>query len=102
MENLVDLDPSDPSTMATLIGYLQDLVNIGVKGFRLDAAKHMWPSDIQTMFDSIPKVFLYQEVVDDGTNDVVTYQEYQNLGNLLEFKYGDFISTAFRTGQLAG
>ena len=29
--------------------YLNDLVSIGVKGFRMDASKHMWPGDLEAI-----------------------------------------------------
>ena len=32
-----------------IAGYFNDLIDIGVAGFRVDAAKHMWPADIQAI-----------------------------------------------------
>ena len=29
--------------------YINDMISIGVKGFRVDAAKHMWPGDIEAI-----------------------------------------------------
>merc|ERR1711936_1491039 len=56
--------------------YLNDLISIGVAGFRVDAAKHMWPEDIagiQERLDTLPtkhgfkagsKPFFCHEVID--------------------------------------
>ncbi len=33
--------------------YLNDLIDIGVAGFRVDAAKHMWPEDISAIQDRL-------------------------------------------------
>lgn len=54
--------------------YLNHLIDIGVAGFRLDAAKHMWPGDIRAFLDKLnnlniqwfpegTKPFIYQEVI---------------------------------------
>jgi len=52
---------------------MNQLIDAGVAGFRIDAAKHMWPRDIQdilsrlhslntTWFPTNTKPFVYQEV----------------------------------------
>ncbi len=33
--------------------YLNDLIDMGVAGFRVDAAKHMWPEDIAAIQDRL-------------------------------------------------
>ena len=33
--------------------YLNDMIDIGVAGFRVDAAKHMWPEDIAAIQDRL-------------------------------------------------
>lgn len=61
-----------------LIGYLDHLTTLGVAGFRVDAAKHMWPEDLQYIygkaknlntehgFSAEARPFFYQEVIDMG------------------------------------
>lgn len=34
-------------------GYLNRLVDFGVAGFRVDAAKHMWPGDLIVLFSKV-------------------------------------------------
>ena len=36
-----------------LVEYLNKLIDMGVAGFRVDACKHMWPTDIQGVFDRL-------------------------------------------------
>lgn len=54
--------------------YMNRLIDIGVAGFRLDAAKHMWPGDIKAILDKLKNLntqwfpagsrpFIYQEVI---------------------------------------
>lgn len=57
---------------------MNDLVDLGVAGFRLDACKHMWPGDLGAIlgavknlptskgFGSGARPFIYQEVIDQG------------------------------------
>ena len=33
--------------------YMNHLIDIGVAGFRIDAAKHIWPGDIQAILDKL-------------------------------------------------
>ena len=51
--SLLDLKLSSGYVRGKIISYLNTLVNIGVAGFRVDAAKHMWPADLQLIYDNI-------------------------------------------------
>ena len=60
-----------------IVTYLNNLISFGVAGFRIDAAKHMWPVDLRTIFSALnnlptakgfapnTKPFIFQEV--DGS-----------------------------------
>jgi len=56
---------------------LDELIDMGVAGFRFDAVKHMWPADVQAIYSSMKNLsetyfpigsrpFIYQEVIDSG------------------------------------
>lgn len=57
---------------------MNKLIDLGVAGFRVDAAKHMWPADLEFIYNSVKnlnpdfgfsndaKPFIYQEVIDLG------------------------------------
>ena len=47
--SLNDLDGGKDYVRDKIADYIKDLINIGVKGFRVDAAKHMWPGDIEAI-----------------------------------------------------
>ena len=33
--------------------YMNNLISIGVAGFRVDACKHMWPGDLEYIYDGM-------------------------------------------------
>lgn len=77
LAGLPDLDQGIPYVQEKIITYLNNLINLGVAGFRVDAAKHMWPIDLEIIYGSLNnlstvyfpanrRAYLYQEVVDLG------------------------------------
>lgn len=64
--------------------FLNELINLGVAGFRIDAAKHMWPADLKFIYNRLnrlsrkaflpnSKPFIYQEVTGSGQDAVKKY-----------------------------
>ena len=49
MVSLNDLNGGSDYVRGKIADYINDLVNIGVKGFRVDASKHMWPGDLEAI-----------------------------------------------------
>lgn len=91
--------------------YLNNLMDIGVAGFRLDASKHMWPGDLSAILSKVKNAredvfgpnkrpFVFMEVIDMG-NEPIKGSEYTGLGRVTEFKFGIHISNAVtkRNGQ---
>lgn len=71
--SLLDLALEKKSVQTKIAEYLNHLIDIGVAGFRLDAAKHMWPGDIIKIIQKLKNLntrwfpngtqpFIYQEV----------------------------------------
>ncbi|AEI11782.1 alpha-amylase [Cellulomonas gilvus] len=86
--NLADLDTGAPHVRARLTAYLQDLVSLGVDGFRIDAAKHMAAQDVGAILEPLPDdVAVMQEVI-RGTAEPVQPDEYVPHGQVYEFTYG--------------
>ena len=62
-----------------------------MKGFRVDASKHMWPGDleaIQGKTKDLPeggRPLFFHEVIDMG-GEPVTVQEYFGVGKVTEFR----------------
>ena len=82
--------------------YLVDLYLAGVRGYRVDAAKHMWAGDISAILGLVnatrgpgPAPFVVQEVIDPGT-EVVKKTEYYATGDVNEFLFGQRVGEKFR------
>jgi alpha-amylase len=92
---LPDLDTSASSVRLKITNYLTDLINLGVDGFRIDAAKHIQASDLAAILHPLKsKPFIYQEVIDPGT-EAVRKNEYYGNGSVIEFEYGKMVGEAF-------
>ena len=50
---LPDLVQSRDYASNQIVTYLNRLIDIGVAGFRVDAAKHMWPNDLNTIINKL-------------------------------------------------
>ena len=72
-------------------------LELGVAGFRVDAAKHMWPNETQAIqegltnlntqfFPEDSKAFFYHEVI-DMSNEPIKGQHYAHLGRVCDFRY---------------
>lgn len=92
-----------------LIDFMNYMVDIGVAGFRVDAAKHMWPGDLQNVYGSLNNLntkwfnsnarpFIFQEVIDQG-GEPIKATDYDHLGRVTEFRYGLELGNAFRGGN---
>lgn len=47
LKQLPDLDHSQEHVKEKIVDFLNELVNMGAAGFRVDAAKYMWPADLR-------------------------------------------------------
>ncbi|MFR9729168.1 alpha-amylase [Saccharopolyspora sp. MS10] len=102
---LADLKTGSDHVRSTEIGYLNDLIGLGVSGFRVDGVKHMPPEDVGAIFgalDAVPgtgaKPYVFQEVIADQTTSA---GEYSGNGDVTEFGYHHVVSDAFKDGSLA-
>ncbi|KAL3892174.1 hypothetical protein ACJMK2_004408 [Sinanodonta woodiana] len=109
--SLLDLKLSKDYVRTKVVEYLNYLIDIGVAGFRFDAAKHMWPADLYAItgqlkslntnyFPSGSKPFIYQEVIDMG-NEPIKMSEYFGTGRVTNFVYGAKLSPVFRNQDQA-
>ncbi|KAL1239153.1 Pancreatic alpha-amylase 2a5 [Trichinella pseudospiralis] len=104
--NLVDLDHSKPNVQASIVAYMNRLIDIGVAGFRIDAAKHMWPDMLKKIIYQLKPLnsayfpknqcpFIFNEVIDQG-GEPIKAEEYLDIGRVTNFKYGLDLSAAVR------
>ncbi|XP_030351302.1 pancreatic alpha-amylase [Strigops habroptila] len=106
LTGLLDLALEKDYVRSTVAEYMNRLIDIGVAGFRIDAAKHMWPGDIKAFLDQLKDLntewfsagtrpFIYQEVIDLG-GEPITGSDYFENGRVTEFKYGAKLGTVIR------
>ena len=50
---LLDLKLSADYVRQKVGDYFNDLIDIGVAGFRVDACKHMWPGDMENFYNRV-------------------------------------------------
>ncbi len=99
--NLADLDTSSNTVQTRLAGYLNKLVALGVKGFRIDAAKHIKAEEIGQIIKKLKKkVYIYQEVVNTG-NDPFSMQDYLKNGDVLAYSYPYIVGNAFKNSNFS-
>lgn len=106
LSGMPDLNQGSDYVRTKIRDYLNKLSGMGVAGFRIDAAKHMWPGDLQALLGSLndlptdkgfpggTRPFIFQEVIEAGSEPIKAY-EYFGVGRVTEFKYGQFLSDAF-------
>jgi alpha-amylase len=100
LDGLADLNTATEKVRDTIAGYLNALVDLGVAGFRVDSAKHMYPADLDAIVQAVNKhagpsrlPFFYFEVAGTGVEAVMP-SDYLAVGSgtgqpisVTEFKY---------------
>jgi alpha-amylase len=99
--NLSDLRTESDHVRTQIAGYLNDLLSLGVDGFRVDAAKHMNVNDVAAIKAKLtnPSVFWSQEVM-PGSPGGLSMPTYEQTGSLLEFNYATNLKNQFQ-GSIA-
>ena len=78
---------------------------MGVAGFRVDAAKHIWPDDMEIIFSRVNDLddivyglrfrpFIYYEILDMGKSSMST-SEFLYNARVTNFIYGDKLTNIF-------
>ncbi|MFE0704841.1 carbohydrate-binding module family 20 domain-containing protein [Streptomyces sp. NPDC058872] len=85
---LPDLDTGEDYVRGKIAGYLNDLLSLGVDGFRIDAAKHMPATDLAAIKSRLtnPSAYWKQEAI-YGAGEAVSPSEYLGNGDVQEFRY---------------
>ena len=112
LEGLADLDTAAPAVRDKIAGYLIALVRLGVRGLRIDAAKHIPAPDLDAIVTQVDRAFepaarpyYFLEVIDYG-GEAVRAADYLSVGraqgslvDITEFKYGIGSHFVGRGGQ---
>ncbi|MFE9348226.1 alpha-amylase family protein [Streptomyces olivaceus] len=99
---LADLDTGEEYVRGKIAGYLNDLLSLGVDGFRIDAAKHIPAADLANIRSRLsdPSVYWKQEVI-HGAGEAVQPTEYTGTGDVQEFRYAYDLKRVFTNENLA-
>nr|XP_054762213.1 alpha-amylase 2-like [Lytechinus pictus] len=103
---LLDLYTGSAYVRGQIASYFNKVIDLGVAGFRVDAAKHMWPGDIEAIlgmtndlntayFPANTRPFFFHEVIDKG-GEPVKALDYINLGRVTDFIYGESLGNYFK------
>nr|KAG5697641.1 hypothetical protein BaRGS_011190 [Batillaria attramentaria] len=109
-EGRADLRLSKDYVRGKLAEFMNNLITIGVAGFRVDSAKHMWPGDLENIFGRLQvrlnlksdvfgsnkRPFIYQHVPDYDDNEAIRAYEYTNNGRVTNFRFGKYLNDVFR------
>ncbi|XP_071852491.1 alpha-amylase-like [Apostichopus japonicus] len=101
---LTDLWMEKEYVRGKIADYMNNLISMGVAGFRVDAVKHMWPGDLDnivnrlndldsSVFGSGKRPFIVQEVIDYG-GEPISSRDYTYIGRVTEFKYSKELGSA--------
>lgn len=96
---LADLNTDSSYVQTQIVNYLDQLVDLGVAGFRIDAAKHIRAEELGEILQQLrqrtpAQPYIYQEVIDPG-NEAVRKQDYYPNGDVVEFEYGRRLGEIF-------
>ncbi|MFC0597249.1 alpha-amylase family protein [Streptomyces palmae] len=99
---LADLDTGEPYVQGRIAGYLNDLLSLGVDGFRIDAAKHIPATDLAAIKAKLtnPGAYWKQETI-YGAGEAVSPGEYLGTGDVQEFRYARDLKRVFQNENLA-
>ncbi|WP_265523552.1 carbohydrate-binding module family 20 domain-containing protein [Oerskovia flava] len=100
--NLADLRTSSGYVRQEIADYLDDLLSLGVDGFRIDAAKHMPAEDVAAIKGllSDPDTYFVNEVI-GAAGEPVRPSEYVGSGDVHEFDYARHLKRMFTSDRLA-
>lgn len=78
--------------------YMKRLTSWGVAGFRIDAAKHIRPGELDTVMAKAQRPWAFLEVI-GAAGEAVQPGQYTYIGPVTEFKYGTDLAANFN-GQI--
>ncbi|MFJ6723988.1 alpha-amylase family protein [Streptomyces sp. NPDC091281] len=99
---LADLDTGEEYVRRTIAAYMNDLLTLGVDGFRVDAVKHIPNADLANIKSRLtnPGAYWKQEVI-YGAGEAVQPTEYLGNGDVQEFRYAYDLKRVFTSENLA-
>ena len=98
---LSDLATEKPAVRAKIASYLNDLISLGVSGFRIDAARHIPVADIKAIKALLTSdAYIIQEVANRLNPKI---EDYFETGDVFEFSWAQQMQEYFLVpGQASG
>ncbi|HEY7853800.1 MAG TPA: alpha-amylase family glycosyl hydrolase, partial [Aquiluna sp.] len=93
---LSDLDTKSEKVQQTILSYLNDLLSLGVAGFRIDAAKHIYAPELKAIIDQLPEGTRIIHEVIRGGGEPVQPEQYLDSGEVWEFDYARNMRSYFK------
>lgn len=100
LSNLADLATGEPHVQDTIAGFLDELLDVGVAGFRIDAAKHMHVDDVATVLDKVDGDPVVVSEVIRGGGEPVQPEDYLDVGSVFAFAFARDIAGIVHGGSL--
>ena len=104
---LSDLKTQSSTVRSKIAGYLNDLISLGVDGFRVDAAKHIAQDDfsqirsmLHTTTASGTAPYIAQEIMPGGSGSLAP-SAFTSNGDVIGFSYADGLKAQFNAGTLS-
>ncbi|KQY25509.1 glycosidase [Cellulomonas sp. Root485] len=100
--SLQDLDTGSDYVRSEIAAYLNDLISLGVRGFRVDASKHIAAGDLEAIRGKLTdqSVYIEHEVIAGG-GEPIQPAEYFGSGDSNEFNYSRNLKSVFQSGNLS-
>ncbi|GAA4391183.1 carbohydrate-binding module family 20 domain-containing protein [Actinomadura verrucosospora] len=106
--SLSDLKTQSGSVRDKIAGYLNDLIGLGVDGFRIDAAKHIAQADFAAVRAALHTTtaegrapYIAQEVFPGSSTADLKPSAFTGNGDVLGFSYAQGLKTQFQNGTLS-
>ncbi len=99
--DLADLATEKEPVRTTIASYLNHLLDLGFDGFRVDAAKHIPPTDLVAIWAKLHRrPDTYQEVIDTGSY-AFSMSDYLATGRVTVFSYGAAVGQAVQWDKVS-
>ncbi|TDB84765.1 carbohydrate-binding module family 20 domain-containing protein [Actinomadura sp. 7K534] len=106
--SLSDLKTQSSYVRGKIAGYLNDLIGLGVDGFRVDAAKHIDQDDFAAIKNALndttaegKRPYIAQEIFPGASNPELKATAFTRNGDVLGFAYAMGLKAQFQNGTLA-
>ncbi|MER7269859.1 carbohydrate-binding module family 20 domain-containing protein [Micromonospora sp. WMMD712] len=101
--SLTDLYTEKDSVRTKIAAFLNDLIGLGVDGFRVDAVKHVKKEDFAAILGKLnntvaenKRPYVAQEIFDGASNDALKARAFTGNGDVLDFAYAKGLKSAFQ------